>query len=352
VLAEISEIGASSDVDLVVVSGDLFDAAAPTAESEQIVYRALLSLAAVAPVVVVAGNHDNPRRLQAVAPLLELGRVRVASFVTAPERGGVIDDLVDDCKIAVVPWLSQRGVVSASDLMQKDAFEHAADFAGRVRQVVEALTESMTADTVNLIAGHLMVYGAETSGSERHAHVFGYAIPAAAFPGSLSYVALGHLHRQQKVPASAPVWYAGSPLQLDFGEAEDRKAVLVVDARPGLPAAIETVPLTSGRRLVRLRGTLEEVIADGSGLEEAYVKVELDEQGRAGLADAVREAIPGAVDVVLATTAGEAVQGERRPSRLGRDPRELFLEYLMARSVEDPPLVDLFAELLDQAHEA
>jgi DNA repair protein SbcD/Mre11 len=79
VLAEIVDQAASNDVDLVLVAGDLFDVAAPTPESEQIVYRALLDLAEVAPVVAVAGNHDNPRRFEALHPLLELGRVTAIS---------------------------------------------------------------------------------------------------------------------------------------------------------------------------------------------------------------------------------------------------------------------------------
>ena len=75
-----------------LVAGDLFDTAAPTPESEQIVYQALLGLAATgAHVVVVSGNHDNERRLQAVAPLLELGRVTVAASFRRPDDGGVVE---------------------------------------------------------------------------------------------------------------------------------------------------------------------------------------------------------------------------------------------------------------------
>jgi DNA repair protein SbcD/Mre11 len=75
----------------VLVAGDLFDVAAPTAESERIVYRALLDLAEVAPVIAVAGNHDNPRRLEAVQPLLELGRITTVSTIQRPDEGGVIE---------------------------------------------------------------------------------------------------------------------------------------------------------------------------------------------------------------------------------------------------------------------
>ena len=90
VLAEVAAVAEAEQVDAALVAGDLFDTAAPSAESEQIVYEALLALARTgAHVVVVSGNHDNERRLQAVAPLLELGRVTVedsaATLLANPE---------------------------------------------------------------------------------------------------------------------------------------------------------------------------------------------------------------------------------------------------------------------------
>lgn len=350
VLAEIASVAADHDVDVTLVAGDVFDVAAPTPESEQVVYRALLDLAEVAPVVVVAGNHDNPRRLTAVAPLLELGRVRVAGRIARPDQGGVLGDLGIPIRVALMPWQSQRGIVGAADLMLRDAVDQVQDYAGRMRRVIEAMTGGLTTDTVNVIVSHTMVYGAIESGSERHAQIFGYAVPANAFPGSLSYVALGHLHRQQQIPAPAPMWYSGSPLQLDFGESGQQKGVLVVEAEPGLPATVTPIDLTAGCPLVHLRGTLEQVEAQAADLGEAYVKVELDEPGRVGLADRVREIVPSAVEVVLADR-GRPDTGPPK-ERLGRSATDLFAEYLAERNTDDADLVRLFGELLEEAHEA
>jgi DNA repair protein SbcD/Mre11 len=351
VLAEIAGLAADRRVDLVLVAGDLFDHAAPTAEAESVVYRALLDLAEVAPVVVVGGNHDHPRRLEAVAPLLELGRVRVGSVPSPPERGGLVEIPGLPVRIALLPFVSQRGIVRAEQLMSFDADEHGGAYADRLGRVIEQLCRPMTADTVNVALAHVSVHGAEVVGSERRAHVFGYALPALAFPGSLSYVALGHFHRRQRVPAPAPTWYSGSPLQLDFGEAGDRKGVLVVDAEPGLPVAVEEVDLHRGVPLVVLQGTLEQVAAAAGSIGEAHVKVELEEPARAGLADEVRRLVPGAVDVALVAPE-PPVPDRDRELRAGRDPHELFVEYLRSRGVEDDRLVVLFDELLAEAHEA
>ncbi|MDP8977530.1 MAG: exonuclease subunit SbcD, partial [Actinomycetota bacterium] len=253
VLAEIADIAAREHTDVVLVAGDVFDTAAPTAEAERIVYRALLDLADTgATVVVVAGNHDNPRRLQAVAPVFRLGRVVTGALVAPPEAGGVVtvEAAGQRARLALLPFLSQREIVRADDLMAAGAADHAGKYAERARRIVGALCAGFEPDAVNLVVGHLMVAGGVTGGGERSAHtIFDYWVPATAFPTDAHYVALGHLHRTQSVAGPCPIWYAGSPLQLDFGETANEPAVLIVDVAPHRPAEVRPVALTSGRRL-------------------------------------------------------------------------------------------------------
>jgi exonuclease SbcD len=346
VLGELSEIADTTRVDLTLVAGDLFDSSSPTPASEEIVWRALLELAEVSPVAVVAGNHDSPARLDAVAPLLKMGRVIVVGSPQSPEINGVIDFESIGVKLALLPFVSQRGIVKAEDIMDSDPDQHAGAFEERLRRILEKLTEDMTTETVNVLMSHLTVYGALAGGGERQAHIFGYAIPTGLFPGHLSYVALGHLHRQQKMPHSSAVWYSGSPLQLDFGEVADQKGALLVEAAPGLPAKVTAVPLLAGRRLKTLRGTLEEVLTRADEAAGAYVKVELLEKARVGLADEVRKAIPDAVEVVLESP-DRVVRRDESRRRL--EPSEAFHSYLAESGVADPNVESLFAELLDEA---
>lgn len=346
VLAEIAGLADDHQVDLAVVAGDVFDTSSPTPSAEEIVWGALLDLAEVAPVLVVAGNHDSPARLNAVSPLLEMGQISVVDTPIKPGDGGVIhmDDL--GIKAAMLPFVSQRGIVKVEDLMESDPDQHAGQYSDRMNRIVGALTEEMTPETVNILISHLTVFGAETGGGERRAHIFGYAVPASVFPGHLSYVALGHLHRQQKVPHAGQVWYSGSPLQLDFGEVDDRKGVLLVEAEAGKPARVTTIPLTAGRNLVTLRGDLDDVLSRADETGESYVKVILTEKGRVGLADEVRAAIPNAVDVVLESPE------ERRPRSDDREtlvPTEAFHRYLAEGGQEDPEVEELFSELLEEA---
>jgi exonuclease SbcD len=359
VLAEIAGIAERESVDLVIVAGDLFDTATPTAEAERIVYRALLDLATGGrPVVVVAGNHDSAQRLGAVAPLSQASGITVASAIRPAAEGGVLDIEVagEVAQVALLPFPSQRYVVTADLLLSGDAADAHAAYADRVVRILKMLTAGFRADTVNLVAGHLMVMGGTMGGGERGAHtVFDYWVPATAFPGSAQYVALGHLHRAQQLAGPAPLHYCGSPLQLDFGETANDPVVNVVDVRPGLPADVRPVPLTAGRRLRTIRGTLVGVlaaavaVADGtSRSEDAHLRIVLDDPARAGLADEVRERVPDAVEVVLAPREGDGGQRVADPDRLRRTPHELFAEYLAEHDVADDRLVVLFDDLVDE----
>jgi DNA repair protein SbcD/Mre11 len=364
VLAELVGIAHEREVDLVLVAGDQFDTGAPSPEAEGIVYRALLDLAATgAHVVVLAGNHDNPRRWSAIRPLLELGNVHLATTIARPDQGGVLDlptRTGEVARVALVPFLSQRSVVTGDQLMGGDAAQHAGTYAQRARRIVEALTADFgSGETVDVVAGHLTVASGEPvlGGGERQAHtIFDYVVPPQVFPSSAHYVALGHLHLPHRVPGPAPTWYSGSPLHLDFGEADrGAKQVLVVDVTPDAPARVEGVPLRSGRRLRTLRGGLEQVLARRDEVGDDLLRVILEEAPRPGLADEVRAALPHAVDVTVTRPDddGRAVaEVAFDADDLRRSPVALFEEYLTDQRIEDPRLGALFRRLLDDATDA
>jgi exonuclease SbcD len=349
VLAEISRIAGEESVDLVLVAGDLFETAAPGPESEQVVYRALLDLAGVAPVVVVAGNHDNARRLEAVAPLLTLGRVRVLTQVARPDEGGVarLDVGGVPVQVALLPFVSKRGIVRADALMRDDAYQLSQAYTERLGILVRALTEGFAADTVNIVCAHAFAAGGKMGGGERSVHTIeDYSLSALSFPVSAQYVALGHLHRAQDVPGPTRIRYSGSPLQLDFGETADVKSVTVVDLEPGLPAAVREVPLQSGRRLRTLRGSLAELEALAGTTADDFLRIVVTERRRAGLADEVRGLFPHCVDVLVQSPDDPAAATHAPVA--GRSPGELFRSYAQVAGLADPRLVAAFDELLEE----
>ena len=356
VLKEIAELARDEKVDIVLVAGDLFDSASPTPESEEIVYGALLELARASEwVVVISGNHDNPRRLAAVEPLMRLTNIRVLPAVALPEDGGVIrlQTKAGDARIAMLPFLSQRLIVKADDLMMRDTFEHIGSYAERAHRIIQSLCPDSKADqTVDILLAHAMVHGGVLGGGERQAHtIFEYSIPTTAFPGSLQYTALGHLHRAQKLPAACPTWYAGSPLQLDFGETRDAKSVNIVDAEPGVQATVRSAPLSAGRRLRYVKTTMEKLIEVAAEAGDDFLRVVIDAPPTPGLADQVRERLPNAVDVQVSHHVPKQDDADHAPpARIGRSPRELFHEYLSERGEDDARLKALFDELLEEVY--
>ena len=350
VLAEIAQITEREGVDLVIVSGDLFDSSSPTPQAEEIVYRALLDLTRRgSQVAVIAGNHDNPRRLRAVAPLLHLGQVHLVAEPTSPEDGGILHLRArsdrSDIRLAMLPFVSKRGIVRARHLMDNEAFENAQNYSERMRILIATLCDSFRSDTVNLLAAHAFVLGGLAGGGERPAHlVEEYAVTAQSFPSArLGYGALGHLHRPQRIlPA---LHYCGSPLQLDFGEVDQAKQVNIVTLEPGVPADIRGVQLSAGRPLRTLTGTLDE-LASYSTQDDGWLKVVVQGPGRAGLAQIVRDLLgPHVVDIRVESSS--SATSRPRFDHRNHSPQELFSEYLKQQDMEDDRLNGLFNELLD-----
>jgi exonuclease SbcD len=358
VLAEIAAIADREAADLVLVGGDLFDAAAPPPEAERIVYDALLALSAerTRPVVVIAGNHDSPARLAAVAPVFAAHRVTILDRPTTPAGGGLveIETSAGAARLALLPFPSQRAVVTADTLMSTDAAEQGTSYAERVRRLLDVLAASFDGSgAVDIVLAHLMVMGATMGGGERGAHtVFDYWVPATAFPATARYAALGHLHRAQRIDGPCPIRYCGSPLQLDFGETANEPSVDIVEldaARAGVD--IRPVALDAGRRLRVLRGTPEELHAvEPDSLDGAHLKLVVDSPPRPGLADELRARFPDAVEVVLAARdPADTAADDSGPTRRGRSPHDLFGDYLAELDATDERVVALFDELVDEA---
>ena len=353
VMAEIVAVAASEGVDLVVVAGDVFESGAPPPDAQRLAWETLLALrAGGAEVAVIAGNHDSPDAFDAVRPVFAAAGITVLGRPAAPAAGGVIEFRTartgEAARLALLPFVSQRGVVRAGDLFGLDAAEATARYAERLARLVARLSEGFTPDVVNVLAGHGTVTGARFGGGEREAQsIFDYHLPADVFPSTASYVALGHLHRTQELPARSPAWYAGAPIAVDFGEETATPGVLVVDATPGTPAKVRTVPLTSPRRLRTVTGTVAELAAMAAQLDDALVRAVVTEPARAGLGDEVRTVLPGAVDIKVAVP--DLERPAPRVDRAGRWPDELFHVYLAERGIDDARLEALFVDLYDAA---
>src|SRR5438270_5222450 len=232
VYAEIVDIARREKVHLALIAGDVFETNAPSPDAERLVYGALAEMiGAGIPVVVVGGNHDNAKRLTALREMLAPLNIFVRAEPQRPEAGGIIDVHANNelARVAVLPWVAPHRIVEITQLMGPEN-EWYNDYSADVAAMCRHLAESFSPDTVNILAVHLFAFGAQTSGSERPIHVSQpYAIQPAQLPSSAQYVALGHLHRPQEIICPTRCFYSGSPLQLDFGECDQEKSVVIAD---------------------------------------------------------------------------------------------------------------------------
>jgi exonuclease SbcD len=350
VLAEITGIARDTRPDLIIHSGDIFDSFRPGGPDIARCLHTLGDLSEVAPVVVVAGNHDLPALLEALEFAVTafgnrtgagVPRVRFITRAQHPSDGGILDYPARDgeqrIRVAALPFIHQNRFL--------DDFARPAtatrDYARRLREIQaelqRGLLDGYQGDRDLLVfAAHLYVEGALPSWTERPVEISEtYLTPADALP-NVSYAALGHIHRPQPITRGGLVArYAGSPLQLDFGEAGEDKSVVVVDSDPGRPAKLELVPLRAGRRLADFTGTLQELRAQASHIGNAFVRaVIVSEQPIPNLAAAAKDAAPHATFVsVDPRCAASQVPVLERTEADGEEPDlpDLFREYLSGR---------------------
>ncbi|GII95121.1 metallophosphoesterase family protein [Sinosporangium siamense] len=312
VLAEIVEIAADFRPDLIVHSGDLFDSSRPGLDDIVRAAQTLRRLEQVAPVVVVAGNHDTRNVLTFLEFILnDMGRqdrtqARVRFATDARPDGLLIAeypaaDGESTIRIGALPYLHPNRF--AYDFA--DPATATAAYAERMRAVQadvhQRLTSGARPDHLLVFAAHLFVEGAVPSRSEKPISIADdYAVVAGALPGVV-YGALGHIHKPQAITSAPfPAYYAGSPLQLDFGEINDTKSVVLAEIAPGREPRITTEPLTSGRRLVKLEGTLDEIAQRAGRVGDAWVKAVVKaEASNPHLGETLQKMLPEATLVII-----------------------------------------------------
>jgi DNA repair protein SbcD/Mre11 len=227
---------ASENPDALLITGDIFDSATPPASAEQMWFGFLAAVRRAHPlldVIVIAGNHDSPSRLAAPAPVLRELNVTIVAHVPRDQnlQPRWSDLILPMCKgkalVAAVPYLRAHDLAHFSDDENASGRRDISLAYGRVKTAVRAIR---TATQPLIVLGHLYAAGGVAApSSERPIIVGGQdAAPPSMFPKEASYVALGHLHRGQKV-ISEHIRYAGSPIPLSVEEANNRNHVVAVD---------------------------------------------------------------------------------------------------------------------------
>lgn len=356
-LDEVVGIAVDQGVDCVLLAGDVYEHRAPAPEADALVFDAFLRLHdAGIRVVAIPGNHDSALRMEAFGKVLRPLGIEIVPKVAPPDTGGLVvvpsRDGAHEAEIAAIPFVPERRFGDAAALF--DAGESwYQGYAQGMGELLGAMATGFTPGRIPIVLGHLFTDGALVTpgGGERELTIgIAYAVPPSRLPAEAAYVALGHVHLPQAVKGSpAPARFAGSLLQLDFGEQGQRKSVTIVDAAPGKPAKVTEVHLSAGRQLKDLRGTLDEVTAQGARSGDAWLRVFVRTDGPVpGIADRIRDELPNALDVHLEYER-EGDGGGDGPPLSSLAPREQFVAYHQSHHGVPPSeaLLEAFDEVLE-----
>ena len=358
VISEVVAVANDEGVDLVLHSGDLFDRPVPPIDALDVAFGGLVELSdgGRRPVVVIAGNHDSPGFFEALAPFFLSNNIHMVGAIKRPDDGAVLDleTRRGRAVVSCFPFLREGRAFHVWDAIE----DHYKQYADRLRAISEAYATHAGrlagSDAVQFLVAHFLVGGATVHGhgaprGERALHMGeAYTATSEAIPPGPQYVALGHIHAPQPVPgAKVPAEYAGSLLELDFGEAGERKRVVIIEAEPGMPAAVRSVPIAGGRRLVRARGEWQDILTRDD-VHDSYLDLPVETAGPdPGLVDRAREEF----DYLVHVRADYPRADTETSARGGRSLDELYGMYYQASEGVAAPgeLLKAFRAVMDEA---
>jgi exonuclease SbcD len=272
----------SEQVDLVVVSGDVYDRALPPVDAVELADDTFARLAASrAQVVVSSGNHDSPARLGFNARLADSAGVHLRTRWQDVGTPVLLEDDHGPVAVYGIPYLEPDAVRAAWEL---PARSHEAALTAAMARVEDDLATRPGARSVVLahgfVAGSADAAPRMSSDSERDISVGGIQIAPTSLFAGVDYTALGHLHGRQTLTDS--VRYSGSPLAYSFSEAGHTKGAWLVDLGPDGVRRADFVPAPVPRRLATVRGRLDELLRDPAlaGSEDAWLQVTLTDGRR------------------------------------------------------------------------
>ncbi|MGK5073749.1 exonuclease SbcCD subunit D C-terminal domain-containing protein [Janthinobacterium sp. ZB1P44] len=368
----------AEQVDVLLVAGDVFDNANPSAASQKQLYVFLQQARARLPalqLVVVAGNHDSAGRLEAPGPLLAAHGTHVIGHVLRDEAGNI------DLERLLLPLAGADGQVQAwclavpflrpGDVPKLPAGDAQDAYLGGIallyRQLADLALARRQPGQAIIAMGHCHMVGGEMSNDSERRIVIGGTemLPSGIFDTSIAYAALGHLHKAQAVGGQEHIRYCGSPIPLSFAEVNYRHQVLCLDIDGEALQSVRVIAVPRAVPLLRVPATpapIAEVLAQLAALDvpaappEAQpfleVRVRLDAP-EPGLRTRIETALDGK-PVRLAKIETSSAARSNAPENMTLDqlgqlqPDDIFRRlYLQKYAKEAPPeQLSALAELL------
>jgi len=255
-------------IDVLLIAGDIFDTGFPSTQSQKMYYDFLIKIKSsnCKHVVITGGNHDAPGTINAPKQLLDTLSIKVIGKATDNIEDEIFELTIEDEKVIIcaVPYLRDQDIRRAvagesfDDINQK--YKHA--LINHYNNIYSTAKEMYGDKTPIFAMGHLFAIGGSTTESEQQIYVGGLGdIGAEDFP-EFDYIALGHLHRHQKVGGKNHIRYSGSPNTLSFSEINYDKKIIVIDTDANNIESISEFTIPKFRDILRVTGDIENCITE------------------------------------------------------------------------------------------
>lgn len=329
ILKEILKLIDLEEPQAVLISGDIYDKAVPSAEAVELFDDFLFALSKrSAQVFIISGNHDSPERLAFGGRLMDKSGIHLSPVYNGTISPVTLEDAYGSVNFYLLPFLKPAHVRAQFPEEEFGSYTEA------LRIALKGLP--IAPKERNVLLTHQFVTGAERSESEDISVGGSDNVDASVFDG-FDYVALGHLHKAQNV-GSETVRYCGTPLKYSFSESSDRKTLTVVELDQKGSLTVRELPLTPKRDLLELRGTYNELTLrsfyEGTPYPESYLKITLtDEEDIIDGASKLRVFYPYLLELAYDNTRmRHTIDLSEAADVRGKTPLELFADFYALRN--------------------
>ncbi|ASU83233.1 exonuclease sbcCD subunit D [Nocardiopsis gilva YIM 90087] len=342
----------SERIDVVVVSGDLYDRALPSVDAVRLFGEALRRIRDTgARAVLISGNHDSMARLDYATELIDASGIHLRSSLESIGEPVLVDDEHSGAHGPVafygIPYLEPEIARHHWHLEERG---HPAAI-GRAMELIRADLATRPIGTRSVVLSHAFVSGGAPSDSERDISVGGAShVPASIYDG-VDYVALGHLHGRQRMTET--VRYCGSPLAYSFSEEHHLKGYWIVELDATGPVSYEFAEAPVPRPIARISGRIDDLLSAPrwEHYTEHWLQVTLTDPARPAFPmDRLRERFPHTLQLEFAPEGGRPEDDRTWARRIAdRSEPDLVLDFVdWARGA---PATDEERALVERAFE-
>ncbi len=343
----------NEQIDLLLVSGDIFDLSNPAVKDRKIYYQFLAKLIKLdIQIIITGGNHDAVGLLNAPQSILQELNITVVGGAkeVIEEELIIVKNKKGDTEliVAAVPFLRDKDLRSIDiDAKYKNRTEAIREGIKAHYAELATICEQKYSGVPVIAMGHLYAKGAETSESERDIHIGNAAaVDSSIFSETYNYVALGHIHRPQIIGKNNFIRYSGSPIALSFSEKMDNKSLVLLTLENNQIAKPKVIPIPKFRSLTKFTGDFNTVKEKLSKFKpdfplKSFVEIEVQENAFSAII------LAGVDDVVTLYGEGESftiLKARTTFAEKAIDTASLFEE---GEHIEDLKAIDVFNKLMD-----